>query len=415
MTTSGVNKGWLRRVFGAPELEDGAQTAAGSADRTKKDLEELLDTSARRVEDGDTAPASVDALDRKLADCRAEVELLEEARAAAVARLAVVESESQELRRELQRTTSAQLDAQRKAEVRGSELEKLRKSLKILEQQRAELDERCSKMDSELEAQVRDSKALRDKVELAERVVSALKAELERARKRSDQALATDQMLESLRKDMESARAEVSALEPLRRANEGLERALSSANAETTRCREVISGLQQSTQAQLARLAELELEIRRRDEVARHGELGLQALRDELSRVVSLCAHALDVAFGGEAHLALEIALAERAAAPGSSEKKEHGAAARGLRGHLMELGLASDCQLELHEGELIGRMSLGQTLQASDPIVVARWIAAYATEWHNRETHSDRRLQQLEGVAGGVVWKATPRSLASR
>jgi hypothetical protein len=411
--TNGANNSWLRRVLGVTENEPGVRPESESTEQTRRDLEELLDPAARRVEESDTAQACVDALGKKLAECHAEVELLREARAAAEARLGVVEAESQELRRELQRATESQVDAQRKAEVRRGELEKLRKSLKVVEQQRSDLDGRCMRITDDAEAQARENKALREKVELAERIVSALKAELERARKRPDQAVTVDHMLDSARKDLEKARAEVSALEPLRRANEGLERALAAAHADVTRCREVIAGLQRSSEDQLSRLADLELELRRRDETARRGELRLQGAGDELVRMVSLCAHALDVGFGGEAHLPLEIALADRGRAQGGTfEKKEHGAAASWLRGHLAELGLASSCQFDVHDDELIGRMSLSPALQASDPMVVARWIAAYATECLNRETHADRRLEQLEGAPGGIVWKASSRRL---
>jgi len=409
MTTSGVNKGWLRRVFGTMELEPGASAALAGSEQTKKDLEELLDAAARRVEESDAAQACVDALDRKLGDALAEAEILREARAVAEARVAALEAQSQDLGRELQRSMAAQVDAQRKAEVRGLELDKVRKSVKALEQQRSDLYERCARVTSDAERQTQESKTLREKVELAERVVSALKAELERARKRTDQAVVADQLLESVRAELEKARADVSALEPLRHANEALELSLAAANTEAARGREVILALQQSAESQLSRLVELE----RRDEAARGVEVTLQAARRELLATVSLCARALDATLGDRAHLALEVAFREQGlAALGESD---HDAAISGLRGHLTELGLASSCQLEVNDDELIGRMSLGGSLSDGDSIAVARWLAAYATEWLNRETHADRRLQELEGVPGGIVWKATARSVERR
>lgn len=403
MTDNDGSKGWLRWVFGAPELEQGRQAPRAEADeRTRDALDELLSTPARAA-DEHLAGASVQALRAQLAEVLAEVTLLRGAHVAAEARVLEVEADCQQMRRELERAAASHTDAQRKAEIRGVELDKLRKRLKALETQRTELEVECRRLAAGAELSARENKELLEKLELADRLVPALKSELERARRRPPEPGGAEQRLAALGSELEQARAAAREVDPLRRAKQALEDELAG-------CQSALSDLRRIVEVQTARRLELERDLARVGEVAAARERQLQATQEELRSLFVLAAHAVDAVLGSESHLAVEAAFAASGATPAQADAGALNPAAEGLRARLIDVGLVSRLGVELRGDALIGHIAAAPTLDAVAGSVCARWLAAYTTEWLNRALGADRRLERLESTPEGFTWTATPR-----
>jgi hypothetical protein len=363
------NPGWLHRVLGVADELELARAQIAARDQRIARLEQQLASHPGATLASERERELAEKLALAIAD---RVSLAAEA-AEVQQRLAAHESA---LASEAERATTlgkAAAAANRRAELRYTEVQTLEKQRIHAEASAAAARAALEQLEATNATRERELSSKNDALTSAEWKNDALERELEHARSELQRARGAQQSLASLQRELADQRTE----------------------------REQLDAALQGARAAEARLTGELASARERD----------AAQRAALRGVIDLSAHALHRTLGAAAHLALELGV-ERSLGFGLAlDGNLSDGSVRQLNEHLALLGVADELSVQRDGDGFQGGFRLWNA--GTDPLPLARWVAAYAVQLFGASAPEPLRLESLSGGPSEYRFSAAPRAVS--